>query len=149
MKVILNEDIKSIGKKGEIIEVADGYGRNFLLKKKKAILATEGGIKEVKAIKEKINEKKAAELQEAKDLAAILDGQEIVFHEKVGTEGRLFGAVTNKEICEQVNKQFNLNLDKKKFDLKDTIKHLGIENCKIKIFPGVSAEIKVRVEAKE
>jgi large subunit ribosomal protein L9 len=149
MKVILNEDIKNIGKKGQIIEVADGYGRNFLLKQKKAILATEGGIKEVKAIKEKLDEKKAAELQEAKDLAAKLEGQEIVFYEKVGTEGRLFGAVTNKEICEQVNKQFNLNLDKKKFEIKDSIKHLGVENCKIKIYPGVSAEIKVKVEAKE
>ena len=149
MKVILNEDIKGIGKKGQIIEVADGYGRNFLLKQKKAVLATEGGIREVKAIKEKLDEKKAAELQEAKDLAARLEGQEIVFHEKVGTEGRLFGAVTNKEICEQVNKQFNLNLDKKKFEIKDSIKHLGVENCKIKIYPGVSAQIKVKVEAKE
>ncbi len=149
MKVILNEDIKGIGQKGQIIEVADGYGRNFLLKKKKAILATESGIKEVKAINEKMAKKKAAEIQEAKDLAAKLEGQEIVFYEKVGTEGRLFGAVTNKEICEQVNKIFNLNFDKKKFDLKDTIKHLGTEHCKIKIFPGVSAEIKVRVEAKE
>lgn len=149
MKVILNEDIKGIGKKGQVIEVADGYGRNFLLKQKKAILATEGGIKEVKAIKEKLDEKKAAELQAAKDLAAKLEGQEIVFQEKVGTEGRLFGAVTNKEICEQVNKQFNLKLDKKKFEIKDSIKHLGVENCKIKIYPGVSAEIKVKVEAKE
>jgi len=149
MKVILNEDIKGIGKKGQVIEVADGYGRNFLLKQKKAIMATAGGIKEVKVIKEKIDAKKAAELQEAKDFAAVLDGQEIVFYEKVGTEGRLFGAVTNKEVCEQINKQFNLNLDKKKFELKDTIKHLGTEYCKIKIFPGVSAEIKVRVEAKE
>jgi large subunit ribosomal protein L9 len=112
-------------------------------------VATEGGIKEVKAIKEKLDEKKAAELQEAKDLAARLEGQEIVFYEKVGTEGRLFGAVTNKEICEQVNKQFNLNLDKKKFEIKDSIKHLGVEHCKIKIYPGVSAEIKVKVEAKE
>lgn len=149
MKVILNEDIKGIGKKGQVVEVADGYGRNFLLKQKKAVLATEGGIKEVKAIKEKLDEKKAAELQEAKDLAARLEGQEIVFYEKVGTEGRLFGAVTNKEICEQVNKEFNLNLDKKKFEIKDSIKHLGVENCKIKIYPGVSAEIKVKVEAKE
>lgn len=149
MKVILNEDIKGIGKKGQIVEVADGYGRNFLLSQKKAILATTGGIKEVKAINEKISAKKAEELQTAKDLAAKLDGQEIVFYEKVGTEGRLFGAVTNKEVCEQVNKQFNLNLDKKKFNLKDSIKHLGTETCKIKIFPKVSAEIKVRVEAKE
>lgn len=149
MKVILNEDIKGIGKKGQVVEVADGYGRNFLLKLKKAVIATDGGIREVKAIKEKLDEKKAAELQAAKDLAAKLEGQEIVFHEKVGTEGRLFGAVTNKEICDQVNKQFNLNLDKKKFDLKDSIKHLGVELCKIKIYPGVTAEIKVRVEAKE
>lgn len=149
MKVILNEDIKGIGKKGQIVDVADGYGRNFLLKLKKAVIATDGVIKEVKVQQEKMDEKQAALLQEAKELAAQLEGQEILFNEKAGTEGRLFGAVTNKEICEEINKRYNLNLDKKKIELKDTIKLLGTYTCKIKIYPGVSAEIKVRVEAKE
>ena len=98
MKVILNEDVKGIGRKGEVVTVADGYGRNFLLKNKKAILATEGGIKEAAAHKEKLDEKQAKALDEAKALAARLESQEITLYEKAGTEGRLFGAVTNKEI---------------------------------------------------
>ena len=146
MKVILSEDIKGIGQKGQVVEVADGYGRNFLLKNKKAIIATEGALKEVKAFKDKQDEKEALRLQEAKDLAARLDGQEVVLYEKVGTEGRLFGSVTNKEICDQINQSFNLNLEKKKFELKDIIKTLGAYDCKIKIYPNVVAKIKVLVK---
>ena len=146
MKVILLEDIKGIGKKGQVVEVADGYGRNFLLKNKKAIIATEGALKEVKAFKDKQDEKEALRLQEAKDLAARLDGHEVVLYEKVGTEDRLFGSVTNKEICDQINQSFNLNLEKKKFELKDSIKTLGAYDCKIKIYPNVVAKIKVLVK---
>lgn len=146
MKVILSEDIKGIGQKGQVVEVADGYGRNFLIKNKKAIIATEGALKEVKAFKDKQDEKEALRLQEAKDLAARLDGHEVVLYEKVGTEGRLFGSVTNKEICDQINQSFNLNLEKKKFELKDSIKTLGAYDCKIKIYPNVVAKIKVLVK---
>lgn len=149
MKVILWEDIKGIGKKGDVVEVADGYGRNFLLKNKKAGLATEGGIRESQAIKAKADERKAQELAEAKALAERIQDQEITLKEKAGTEGRLFGAVTNKEICEAVNRQFSLNLDKKKFELKDPIKLLGLYQVKIRIAPGVSADIRVRVEEQE
>lgn len=149
MKVILNEDVKGIGRKGEVVTVADGYGRNFLLKNKKAILATEGGIKEAAAHKEKLDEKQAKALDEAKALAARLESQEITLYEKAGTEGRLFGAVTNKEICEEVNKAFGLDLDKKKFELKEAVKLLGTVDCKIRIYPGVSATIKVNVKEKQ
>ena len=149
MKVILNEDIKGIGKKGEVVTVADGYGRNFLLKNKKAVPATEGGIKEAAAHKEKLDEKQAKALEEAKALAARLENQEVTLFEKAGTEGRLFGAVTNKEICEEVNKVFGLDLDKKKFELKETVKLLGTAECKIRIYPGVSATIKVNVKEKQ
>ena len=149
MKVILNEDVKGIGRKGEVVTVADGYGRNFLLKNKKAILATEGGIKEAAAHKEKLDEKQAKALDEAKALAARLESQEITLYEKAGTEGRLFGAVTNKEICEEVNKAFGLDLDKKKFELKEEVKLLGTVDCKIRIYPGVSATIKVNVKEKQ
>ena len=146
VKVILSEDIKGIGKKGDIVNVADGYGRNFLLKNKKAVLATDGALKEVKAFKEKQDEKAAIKLQEAKDLKATLEGKEITLYEKVGTEGKLFGSVTNKEICDKVNETFSLNLEKKKFEIKDNIKGSGIYDCKIKIYPGVVAKIKINVE---
>ena len=149
MKVILNEDVKGIGRKGEVVTVADGYGRNFLLKNKKAILATEGGIKEAAVHKEMLDAKQAKALDEAKALAARLESQEVTLYEKAGTEGRLFGAVTNKEICEEVNKAFGLDLDKKKFELKDAVKLLGTVDCKIRIYPGVSATIKVNVKEKQ
>lgn len=148
MKVILSEDIKSIGKKGEVVEVADGYGRNFLLKNKKAVLATSGAVKEVKVFKEKQNEKDALKLQEAKDLKKKLDNSEVVFYETVGAEGKLFGSVTNKEICNKINETFSLKLDKKKFDIKGNIKGLGTFSCKIKIYPSVTATIKVIVKEK-
>ena len=146
MKVILSEDIKGIGKKGEMVEVADGYGRNFLLKNKKAVIATQGALKEVQAFKEKQDEKDALRLDEAMSLKEKLEGKEIILYEKVGTEGRLFGSVTNKEICDQVNAAFSLKLDKKKFEIKDSIKGLGTYNCKIKIYPNVVASIKVIVK---
>lgn len=149
MKVILTIDVKGIGKKGDIVEVADGYGRNFLLRKKQATLATDGGLREAQAHKSKLDEKQASLLAEAKALAAQIQGQEILLYEKVGTEKRLFGAVTSKEICEELNKLLGLSLDKKKFELKDTIKHLGLYDCRIRIAPGVSAEIKVNVKEKE
>lgn len=148
MKVILSEDIKSIGKKGEVVEVADGYGRNFLLKNKKAVLATSGAVKEVKVFKEKQDEKDALKLQEAKDLKKKLDNAEVIFYETVGAEGKLFGSVTNKEICNKVNETFSLKLDKKKFDIKENIKGLGTFSCKIKIYPSVTATIKVIVKEK-
>ena len=149
MKVILNEDVKGIGKKGDVVTVADGYGRNFLLKNKKAVPATEGGIKEAVVHKEKSDERQAKLLEEARQLAASLEDREITLYEKAGTEGRLFGAVTNKEICDEVNKTFGLSLDKKKFELKDAVKTLGSADCKIRIYPGVSATIHVVVKEKQ
>lgn len=149
MKVILTVDVKGIGKKGQIVDVADGYGRNFLLKKKQAVLATDGGIREAAVHQEKANEKQAALLGEAKALAALLEGKEFILHEKVGTEKRLFGAVTTQEICDLVNRQLGLSLDKKKFELKDPIKHLGVYDCRIKVYAGVNASIKIQVKEAE
>lgn len=146
VKVILSEDIKGIGKKGEIVEVADGYGRNFLLKNKKVVIATQGAVREAQAFKEKQDEKDALRLDEAISLKDKLEGKEIILYEKVGTEGRLFGSVTNKEICDQVNADFSLKLDKKKFEIKESIKGLGAYGCKIKIYPNVVASIKVIVK---
>lgn len=148
MKVILSEDIKGIGKKGEVIDVADGYGRNFLLKNKKAVLATSGAVKEVHAFKEKQDEKEALKIKEAKDLKSKLENTEVVLYETVGSEGKLFGSVTNKEICNKVNEKFSLKLDKKKFEIKENIKGLGTYSCKIKIYPKVTATIKIIVKEK-
>lgn len=145
MKIILSEDIKGIGRNGEIIEVADGYGRNFLLKNKKAILATKCALKEAQVFKEKQDEKDALRIEEFINLKEKLEGQKIILYEKVGTEGKLFGSITNKEICNQVNANFSLKLDKKKFEIQDNIKKLGTYNCKIKLYHNIISNIKIIV----
>ena len=137
MKVILLQDVKSLGKKGEIVNVNDGYARNFILPKKLGLEATG-----------KNNEKKVAEenLEAAKELAAKIAEAKIVTHIKVGEGGRTFGSVSSKEIAEEVKAQLNLNVDKKKIQLKEAIKTLGTHNVSVKLHPQVTAELKVVVQ---
>ena len=145
MKVILNADVKSIGKKGEIVNVSDGYARNFLIPKKLAVFATDGNIKKTTVQQEKIAENKAKELAEAKQLAEDLKGKSITMTTTVGANGRLFGAVTNKEISNALKEQLSLTLDKKKIDVKEPIKKLGSYSVKLKLYPNVAVEITVEV----
>lgn len=145
MKVILNTDVKSIGKKGEIINVSDGYARNFLIPKKLAVFATDGSIKETTVQQKKIAENKAKELAKAKELSKNLKGKLITITTTVGASGRLFGAVTNKEIRNTLKEQFSIILDKKKIDLKEPIKQLGSYPVKLKLYPNVAVEITVVV----
>ena len=139
MKVILLQDVKSLGKKGEIVNVNDGYARNFILPKKV-------GLNDLKL--QKNNEKKVAEenLEAAKELAAKIAEAKIVTHIKVGEGGRTFGSVSSKEIAEEVKAQLNLNVDKKKIQLKEAIKTLGTHNVSVKLHPQVTAELKVVVQ---
>ena len=139
MKVILLQDVKSLGKKGEIVNVNDGYARNF-------ILPTGKNLNDLKL--QKNNEKKVAEenLEAAKELAAKIAEAKIVTHIKVGEGGRTFGSVSSKEIAEEVKAQLNLNVDKKKIQLKEAIKTLGTHNVSVKLHPQVTAELKVVVQ---
>ena len=143
MKVILLQDVKSLGKKGEIVNVNDGYARNFILPKKLGLEATGKNLK-----LQKNNEKKVAEenLEAAKELAAKIAEAKIVTHIKVGEGGRTFGSVSSKEIAEEVKAQLNLNVDKKKIQLKEAIKTLGTHNVSVKLHPQVTAELKVVVQ---
>lgn len=145
MKVILTEDVKSLGKKGEIVEVSDGYARNFILKNKKGLEANSKNLNDLKL--KKANEDRIAQEQydAAKDLGARIEAGKIELSIKVGEGGKAFGAVSTKEISAEVKEQMGLEIDKKKIQLKESIKTLGTHNVPIKIHPKVTAELKVVV----
>lgn len=145
MKVLLLQDVKAQGKKGEIIEVSDGYGRNFLIKKGLAQEATATVINENKQKKASDERKKQLELQAAKQLAAKYDGTVVAVKIKCGENGKLFGAVTSKEIAEELAK-VGFVIEKKKIALKDSIKAIGMYEMEVKVYNGVSCSIKVNVQ---
>ena len=143
MKVILLQDVKSLGKKGEIVNVNDGYARNFILPKKLGVEATGKNLNDLKL--QKNNEKKVAQenLDAAKKLAAELAEGKVELAIKVGEGGRAFGSVSSKEIAAAVKEQMNLEVDKKKIQLKEAIKSLGTHIVSVKLHPEVTAELKV------
>ena len=145
MKVILLEDVKTLGKKGEIVNVNDGYARNFILPKKLGMEATAKNMNDLKL--QKANEEKVAQeiLQEAKELAAKLEAGKVEVSIKVGEGGRTFGSVSSKEIAAAVKEQIGYEIDKKKIQLKDAIKGLGEHDVPVKLHPKVTAELKVIV----
>ena len=145
MKVILLQDVKSLGKKGEIVNVNDGYARNFILPKKMGVEATGKNLNDLKL--QKNNEKKVAQenLEAAKELAAELPAGKVELFIKVGEGGRTFGSVSSKEIAAAVKEQMNLDVDKKKIQLKEAIKSLGTHIVNVKLHPEVTAELKVVV----
>lgn len=145
MKVILLEDVKSLGKKGEIVNVNDGYARNFILPKKLGLEATGKNLNDLKL--QKANETKVAQqlLDEAKELGKKIEAGKIEVKIKVGEGGRTFGSVSTKEIAIAVKEQMGYDIDKKKIQLKDAIKALGTHNVPIKLHPKVTAELKVIV----
>ncbi len=146
MKVILLQDVKSLGKKGEIVNVNDGYARNFILPKKLGVEATGKNLNDLKL--QKNNEKKVAQeqLEAAKALAAKLAEGGVSLAIKVGEGGRAFGSVSSKEIAAAVKEQMGLELDKKKISLKEPIKSLGTHIVTVKLHPEVAAELKVSVK---
>ena len=146
MKVILLENVKSLGKKGEIVNVHDGYARNFILPKKLGVEATGKNLNDLKL--QKNNEKKVAQenLDAAKELAAELSAGKVELAIKVGEGGRTFGSVSSKEIAVAVKDQMQLDIDKKKIQLKESIKSLGTHIVTVKLHPEVSAELKVVVK---
>lgn len=148
MKVILIEDVKSLGKKGEIVNVNDGYARNYVLPKKLGLEANSKNLNDLK-LQKKNDEKVAKEkLDAAKALAKEIEDKEIVVKLEAGTSGKVFGSVSSKEIANEVKKQLDLEIDKKKITIVDPIKSLGNYNVKIKLHRDVTATLSVKVEAK-
>ena len=147
MKVILTQDIKSVGKKGQIIDASDGYARNFLLPKKMAVVADATNLNALKTKQEANKYRKDMSMANAKELSEKMKEYELVFKIKAGDNGKTFGSVTSKDIAEQLNKKYFVEVDKKKICLDDAIKTLGVYNIEIKLFEGISGFIKVSVIA--
>lgn len=145
MKVILIKDVKGQGKKGELINVSDGYARNYLIPRNLAKEATANNLSVMKGQKEAAEFHKQQELEEAKALAEKIGGLSIQIKAKAGAGGKLFGSVTSKEIAEELKMQQHIKIDKKKIVLPEGIKTLGVTNVKIKLYPDVTAELKVNV----
>ena len=148
MKVILLQDVKKMGKKGDVIEASDGYARNYLFPRKLAEEATANALHVVNAKKENERRKKLAELEAAQKLAAELKGKEVTIDAKAGDNGRLFGAITNKDVAEAINSEFNLSIDKKKV-VVNTIKVAGEYEVEVKLYPEVSTKMKVIIVPKQ
>ena len=146
MKVILLQDVKSLGKKGEIVNVNDGYARNFILPKKLGLEANGKNMNDLKL--QKNNEAKVAKehLEAAKELAKQLEAGKVEVAIKVGEGGKVFGSVSNKEIAAEVKKQLGLEIDKKKVQLTDALKTLGTHKVPVKLHPEVTAEVTVEVK---
>jgi large subunit ribosomal protein L9 len=144
MKVILKEDVKSIGKKGTLVTVSDGYARNFLFPRGLAIEATAGALGEMKSKQDSERYRLEQELIQAKENAAKLSGKTVKVTAKAGQNGKLFGSVTSKEISEAIRSQYAIAVDKRKIDVAD-IKNFGTYEAEVKFPQGVTAKISVQV----
>ena len=144
MKVILKENIKGVGKKDEIINAADGYARNYLLARGLAVEVNIGSLSELKSKKQSEQYKKDTEKEEAEKLAEKMSRIKLTYKVKAGANGKIFGGVSTKEIAEQLESK-GIKVDKKKIELKESIKTLGITNVHIKLYEGVLGQVKVEV----
>lgn len=145
MKVILLQDVKALGKKGEIVNVNDGYARNFILPKKLGLEANNKNLNDLRLQKQQEDRMVQENLEAAKQLAADLSAGKVQLSIKAGEGGRVFGSVSGKEIAAAVKEQLGIDVDKKKIQLKETIKQLGTHNVPVKLHPKVTAELKVVV----
>ena len=144
MKVILLKDIKSMGKKGDVVNAADGYARNYLFPRQLAEEATDSSMHILNKKNENERKKKTSEIEDAQKTANDLKDKVVKIIGKAGENGKLFGAITTKDIAAALNKQCNLDIDKKKI-VTDTIKLLGTYEVEVKIYPEISTKIKVLV----
>ena len=143
MKVILLENIKGVGKKDEIINANDGYARNFLFPKKLAVEASKGNLANLKAKQDSNKFKRDTEKKEAEEISKKINNITLKIKVKAGENGKIFGGVTAKEISENLKSEYNIDIDKKKIILKETIKLIGTTTVDIKLFEGVVAKLKV------
>ena len=143
MKVVLTQDVKSQGKKGQLINVSDGYARNFLIPKGLAIIADNKALNEIKGREAAEAHRKEVELQSAKDTAAKLEAVMVKFKSKAGVDGRLYGSVTSKDIAEELLKQADITVDKRKIQLGEALKTFGTHTVDVKLHSDVMGKINV------
>ena len=146
MKVVLLQDVKGQGKKGEIVNVSDGYARNFLFPKKLATEATASALNDLKGKNEAFAYKKETELNAAKEMQAKLAELSVTISAKAGANDRLFGSVTNKDVAEALLNQHHIKIDKRRFEMQD-IKNAGTYTVSVKLYPEINGELKVVVKA--
>ena len=145
MKVILLEDVKSLGKKGEIVNVSDGYARNFVLPKKLGVEANSVNMNDLKLQKANADKVAQEQLEAAQELAKVLETKEVGVKMKSGEGGRTFGSISSKEIATAAKEQCGLELDKKKIQLPEAIKSLGVYEVNVKLHTKVTGKLKVKV----
>lgn len=145
MKVILLKDIKGTGKKGEIINASDGHARNYLIPRGLAKEATDGSVRELEHQNANKVKKEEQAFSDAKALAEEINKLEVTFKTKAGEGGRLFGSITNKDVSDKIKEVYKMDIDKKKIVMDQPIRTLGTTNVQIKVYPKVSAQIKVHV----
>lgn len=146
MKVILKQDVKGLGKKESMVEVSDGYARNFLFPKSLAVEATASNVNIMNTKKEAEKTKKDRELAAAKALAEKLNATTVVFKSKTGDNGKLFGSITSKDISDKLKSDFKLDIDKKKINLTEALKSVGTTTVEVKVYPTVTAKLTVKIE---
>ncbi|WP_200764103.1 50S ribosomal protein L9 [Nitrosophilus alvini] len=146
MKVLLIKDVKGLGKAGEIKEVKDGYGRNFLIARGFAKHATDAVIRQWQAEQKRRAEKEAAEIENLKKLKEKIESIKLVIKHKLGANGALFGSITNKEISEALKKEYGIEIDKKHIDVHPPIKQTGDHEIDIKLGHGIHAKLELVVE---
>lgn len=147
MKVVLLKDVKNIGKRDEILNVSDGYARNFLFPQKLAVEATSGALKEIERKRAAQDAREAERLAEAREKAAKLSGKTITLAVKCGEKGRLYGSVTAQEVADALERQHGVAVDKRKIDLGDSIREVGIRDISVWLYSGVTTPMKLSVEA--
>ena len=149
MKVVLLADVKGSGKKGELVNVSDGYARNFLFPKKLAKEANAQALNELKNAQESKAFKIKQETEAAQASADKINGKNVSILAKAGQGGKLFGSVTAKEIAEAIKKQYGVDVDKRKIDTKGDMKAFGTYECEVKLYSGITATVKAVVTEKE
>lgn len=145
MKVILLADVRNLGRKGAAVDVAEGYGRNFLIPRGLAVEATAGNLKSAAIQQEQLKKKQAEEAAEAKALAKRLSELTVTIRAKTGDTGRLFGSVTGQDIADALVKQHKVKVDRRRLDLKEPIKQLGTYTVTVRLHPEATADLQVHV----
>lgn len=146
MKVILLEDVKALGKKGQVVDVSDGYAKNFILKKKLGLEANSANMNDLKLQRARDEKMAKEQLEAAKELAKVLEEKSVTVKMKAGEGGRAFGSVSSKEIAAAYKEQCGMEIDKKKIQLPESIKSFGIHEVPVKLHPQVTGKLRVKVQ---
>lgn len=145
MKIILKETIENLGRAGDIVDVKDGFARNYLIPKDFAVKAISGSLKHIETIKKKGLEKEVKDKAHAQSQAEILNNLVLIISKRVGEEGKLFGSVTERNIYEKIENETKISIDRRKIILKENIRYIGEYPVNIRLYPDVNAQVKVRV----